>query len=144
MTLVVLLLLLILVVLVVLLRELAEVVLKLGMALTDRAAGEFVVPQLPHGRIRDRGRLLSDIQAINTCTNLAQESDRLLEGPRGRDLQHIVVEDDSACGAKFTRDLSLRATGESTPSQQDGHAFSKSTALFQSQTKKYGTVSFRG
>ena len=120
------------------------------MALTDRGVGECVLPQLLQGRkhsVLGHLVILKHVNESNTITNLpAQELDRIVEELWVRDLQRLVllVEGDTACGAKFNRDLSLRAKGESTPSQQDGHAFSKSTALFQSQVTKYGTVSFRG
>ena len=96
------------------------------MALTDRGVGECVLPELLHGRI-DLAIVHSviprPVNLSNTITNRpAQELDRMVEELWVRDLQRLVllVEDDTACGAKCPRVLSLRATGESTPSQQDG------------------------
>ena len=97
------------------------------MALTDRGVGECVLPQLLQGRklsiVLEHLVIPKHVNASNTITNLpAQELDRIVEELWVRDLQRLVllVEGDTACGAKCPRVLSLRATGESTPSQQDG------------------------
>ena len=112
--------------------------LKLCMAFTDRGVGDCVLPELQQGW-KDFALvhivIPRHVNLSNTITNLpAQELDRIVEELWVRDLQRLVllVEGDTACRAKCPRVLSLRATGESTPSQQDGHTFSKSTALFQS------------
>ena len=95
------------------------------MALTDRGVGECVLPELLHGR-KDIALVHSVIpRPVNlsrTITNHPAELDRIVEELWVRDLQRLVllVEGDTACGAKCPRVLSLRATGESTPSQQDG------------------------
>ena len=111
---------------VVLVQEKAYVGEKLCMAVTDRGVGECVLPELLQGRqpiALGHLVILKHVNVSNTITNLpAQELDRIVEELWVRDLQRLVllVEGGTACGAKCPRVLSLRATGESTTSQQDG------------------------